>query len=115
MDRVKGIAAALAAVAALGVGGAAIASAAGGGDSSTAQESVEDAKEGPDQAIGGSDLDKASAAALQHTGGGTVSDTEVGDEESYYEVEVTLDDGSQTDVQLDRSFNVVGSEADEAE
>jgi uncharacterized membrane protein YkoI len=115
MDRVKGIAAALAAVAALGVGGAAIASAAGGGDSSTAQESAEDAKEGPDQAIGGSDLDKASAAALQHTGGGTVSDTEVGDEESYYEVEVTLDDGSQTDVQLDRGFNVVGSEADEAE
>jgi uncharacterized membrane protein YkoI len=116
MDRVKGIAAALAAVAALGVGGAAIASAAGGGDSSSqATESAEDAKEGPDQAIGGSDLDKASAAALQSTGGGQVTDTEVGDEESYYEVEVTLDDGSQTDVQLDRGFNVVGSEADEAE
>ena len=39
-------------------------------------------------------------------------ETEVGDEESYYEVEVTLDDGSQVDVQLDRSFAVVGSEAD---
>ena len=38
--------------------------------------------------------------------------TEVGDEESYYEVEVTLDDGSQVDVQLDRHFNVVGSSAD---
>jgi uncharacterized membrane protein YkoI len=113
MDRVKGIAAALAAVAALGVGGAAIASAAGGGDSSSpAAESAEDAKEGPDQAIGGSDLDKASAAALQHTGGGQVTDTEVGDEESYYEVEVSLDDGSQVDVQLDRGFNVVGDEAD---
>jgi hypothetical protein len=37
---------------------------------------------------------------------------EVGDEESYYEVEVTLDDGSQTDVQLDRGFNVVGDETD---
>ena len=114
MDRVKGIAAALAAVAALGVGGAAIASAAGGGDSSRpAAESAEDAKEGPDQAIGGSNLDKASAAALQHTGGGQVTDTEVGDEESYYEVEVTLDDGSQVDVQLDRGFQVVGDEADE--
>jgi uncharacterized membrane protein YkoI len=113
MDRVKGIAAALAAVAALGVGGAAIASAAGGGDSSPAADSAEDSKEGPDQTIGGSDLDKASAAALQHTGGGQVTDTEVGDEESYYEVEVTLDDGSQTDVQLDRGFNVVGDEADE--
>jgi uncharacterized membrane protein YkoI len=114
MDRVKGIAAALAAVAALGVGGAAIASAAGGGDSfSPAAESAEDAKEGPDQAIGGSNLDKASAAALQHTGGGQVTDTEVGDEESYYEVEVSLHDGSQVDVQLDRGFNVVGEEADE--
>ena len=41
--------------------------------------------------------------------------TEVGDEESYYEVEVTLEDGSQTDVQLDRSFNVVGDEADDGE
>jgi hypothetical protein len=41
-----------------------------------------------------------------------VSDTEVGDEESYYEVEVTLDDGSQVDVQLDRDFHVVGSEGD---
>ena len=115
MDRVKGIAAALAAVAALGVGGAAIASAAGGGDSSSPAAESPDAKEGPDQAIGGSDLDKASAAALQHTGGGQVTDTEVGDEESYYEVEVTLDNGSQTDVQLDRGFNVVGAEADEAE
>ena len=36
----------------------------------------------------------------------------MGDEESFYEVEVTLDDGSQVDVQLDRSFNVVGDEAD---
>ena len=80
MDRVKGIAAALAAVAALGVGGAAIASATGGGDSSSTAAESPDAKEGPDQAIGGSDLDKASAAALQHTGGGQVSDTEVGDE-----------------------------------
>jgi uncharacterized membrane protein YkoI len=41
-----------------------------------------------------------------------VTETEVDDEESYYEVEVTLDDGSQVDVQLDRSFNVVGSSAD---
>ena len=57
-------------------------------------------------------MDRASAAALEHTGGGEVTETEVGDEESYYEVEVTLDDGSETDVQLDRDFNVVGSEAD---
>jgi hypothetical protein len=63
--------------------------------------------------ITGSALDKASAAALDHTRGGTVTETEVGDEESYYEVEVTLDDGSQVDVQLDSDFNVVGSSSDD--
>jgi uncharacterized membrane protein YkoI len=66
-----------------------------------------------DVPITGSDLDKASAAALQHLGQGRVTETEVGDEESYYEVEVTLDDGSQVDVQLDESFNVVGTENEE--
>ena len=60
----------------------------------------------------GEALEKASAAALAHTGGGKVTETEQGDEDSYYEVEVTLPDGSQVDVQLDRDFNVVGDEAD---
>ena len=62
--------------------------------------------------ITGSALEQASAAALAHTGGGTVTDSEVGDEESYYEVEVTLGDGSQVDVQLDEGFAVVGSKQD---
>jgi len=44
---------------------------------------------------------------------GRVLGTEVDDEESYYEVEVTLDNGNQVDVQLDRGFNVVGSEGDD--
>jgi len=57
-------------------------------------------------------FDRASNAALDHLGEGRVTETEVGDEESYYEIEVTLDDGTQTDVQLDRSINVVGSESD---
>ena len=56
---------------------------------------------------------RPSEAALAETGGGTVTGTEVGDEESYYEVEVTRDDGSQVDVQLDESFAVVGSAADD--
>jgi uncharacterized membrane protein YkoI len=89
------------AAALLAVGGIGIAAAAGasGGDGS----------EGP---ITGRSLERASAAALASTGEGRVTETEVGDEESYYEVEVTLDDGSQVDVQLDRSFTVVGSSAD---
>ena len=90
-----------AAVLALGAGGVAVA--AGGGD---------DAAEGPDVPISGGDLAQAKAAALEATGGGTVTETEQGDEESYYEVEVTMDDGSQVDVQLDRDLNVVGQSGD---
>ena len=83
-------------------GGTGIAVAAGGGG---------DDSEPP---ITGNALDQARAAALEETGGGRVTETEVGDEESYYEVEVTLDDGTQVDVQLDESFNVVGRESDGA-
>src|SRR5215208_1072884 len=91
------------AIAALGAGGAAIAGAAAGGD---------DDGGGGDKAITGQALDRASAAALKATGGGKVTETEVGDEESYYEVEVTRADGSQVDVQLDRGFHTVGQKAD---
>ena len=64
--------------------------------------------------IAGDALARASKATLAHTGGGKVTDTEVGDEDSNYEVEVTLDDRSQLDVQLDEGFNVVGGETDGA-
>ena len=83
----------------LAAAGASYAVASGGGDDS-------------EPPINETELERASAAALAATGGGRVTETEVGDEESWYEVEVTLDDGSQVDVQLDRSFNVVGSETD---
>lgn len=62
--------------------------------------------------ITGDALTKASEAALAFTGGGTVSGTELGDEESRYEVEVTLSDGSQVDVQLDDNFKVVSSKTE---
>lgn len=106
MSRTKKIIAAVAAVLALGAGGAAIAGANGVGPLGD--------DDGSEKAIPAADLQQASDAALAHTGEGEVSDTEVGDEESYYEVEVTLNDGSETDVQLDRDFNVVGDEADKA-
>lgn len=92
------IVAAVAGVVAAGVGGG-MAVAGVGGDS--------------DAPITGPARAKAEAAALAYTGGGRVTDTEVGDEESYYEVEVTQPDGSQVDVQLDENFAVVGSSADE--
>jgi uncharacterized membrane protein YkoI len=67
-----------------------------------------------DRPIEGPALERAERAALAETGGGTVTETEVGDEESLYEVEVTLEDGSQVDVQLDEEFQVVGTEGDGA-
>jgi hypothetical protein len=69
----------------------------------------DDATERP---IPASDLQQAREAALAETGGGTVTGTEVDDEESKYEVEVTLDDGTQVDVQLDTDFKVVGTDSD---
>ncbi len=100
MNRRIAIVAAGAVIAAIALGGAGVAVAAGGGDE----------QEVP---ITGPELARASAAALTETSGGRVTDTEVGDEESYYEVEVTLEDGSQVDVQLDRDFVVVGRQADD--
>ena len=64
------------------------------------------------QPITGDALTKASAVALAYTGGGRVTETEVNDEESYYQVEVTLDDGKQVDVNLDKNFNVVKTKTD---
>ncbi len=87
-----------ASVLALAAGGTAVAVATGGDDN--------------EQPITGSDLDRASAAALEHTGGGEVVETETGDEESYYEVEVRQTDGSVVSVQLDRSFDVVTGATD---
>jgi uncharacterized membrane protein YkoI len=101
-DKLKGALITGTVVAALAVGGVAIAGAAGGDDD-----------DGGERPIAGSALDRASAAALEHTGGGRVTETETGDEESYYEVEVTRGDGSQVDVQLDRDFHVTGSEGDD--
>ena|SRR5688572_12562682 len=96
----------------IAVGASALALAAAGAGVAVAGGIGEDEAEGPDVAISGAALEKAGAAALDATGGGTVTETEAGDEESYYEVEVTLDDGSQVDVQLDRSFDVVGQSGD---
>jgi uncharacterized membrane protein YkoI len=100
MNRNRKIAAAVAAAGALALGGAGAA---------VADSSDDDSSDTP---ITGSALDSASQAALEVTGGGEVTETEVGDEEGAYEVEVTLPDGSQTDVHLDKQFNHIGSEAE---
>ena len=85
---------------------------AGGGIAYAASTGGEDDSE-PDVAVTGEALEQAGAAALAHTGEGSVTDSEVGDEEGYYEVEVTLDDGQEVDVHLDESFAVLGSEEED--
>ena len=62
--------------------------------------------------ITGDALTKASQAALAFTGGGTITATEAGDEESFYQVEVTKADGSVTDVNLNQDFMIVGSKTE---
>jgi uncharacterized membrane protein YkoI len=68
---------------------------------------------GDDEPLTGSTLARATAAALAHTGGGTVTETEVGDDGAAYGVEVRLDDGSQVEVELDENFDVIGQESDD--
>ena len=78
----------LAAVAVFGLGGVVYANTAAGDE------------------LTGTELDRASAAALEAVPG-TVTDTERDDEEGAYEIEVTKDDGSQVDVHLDEDFQVI--------
>lgn len=64
-----------------------------------------------DDSLSGTALEKASAAALDEVGKGSVTDAESDDDGTgAYEVEVTLEDGTQVDVRLDKSFTVVGVE-----
>ena len=92
------IAGGVGAVALIG-GGTAIAVAGGVGDG--------------DEPLTGTTLDNAVAAALEETGGGTVTKTEVGDDGAAYSVEVQLADGSQVEVNLDENFKVIGQAADD--
>lgn len=65
-----------------------------------------------DQPLSGQSLDKAVAAALEATGGGSVIETEVGDDGAAYGVEIKLEDGSVVEVNLDQDFQVIGQAAD---
>jgi uncharacterized membrane protein YkoI len=96
--RTTKIAAGLAALAALALGGAAVANATqGGGGKLTRAEAS-----------------RASAAALRATGGGKVQAYERdGEDGATYEVEVRKRDGSVVDVRLDASYNLVVIDGDQ--
>jgi hypothetical protein len=68
---------------------------------------------GDDEPLTGSTLEQATAAALEHTGGGMVIESEAGDDGAAYGVEIRLDDGSVVEVALDENFNVIGQESDD--
>src|ERR687892_1303004 len=90
--------------------GAAVAVAVVGGGTGGAIAATSGDDEEP---LTGSTLDRAVDAALEETGGGSVVETEAGDDGAAYSVEVRLDDGRQVEVNLDRDFNVIGQEADD--
>jgi uncharacterized membrane protein YkoI len=62
-----------------------------------------------DGPLTGDTLDKASTAALDAVGSGTVTDTQTSDDDDAhaYEVEVTLANGTDVDVALDDAFGVL--------
>jgi uncharacterized membrane protein YkoI len=95
------IAAGIAALAALALGGAAIANATQGDDGAQ---------------LTGATLQRASAAALKATGGGNVNESEYDSENgATYELEVTKPNGSTVDVRLDSAYKVVAVEGDSEE
>ena len=66
-----------------------------------------------DQPLTGTTLQKASTAALAHTGGGTVVESEVGDDGAAYDVEIRLRNGRTVEIELDGQYQVIGREADD--
>ena len=66
-----------------------------------------------DRPISGEARDKCIAAALAEHPGGTVTETEVGDNGAAYEVEIRREDGSQVEVQLNGDCQVIGQEGDD--
>ncbi len=69
--------------------------------------------DGDDQPITGPALEACTAAALAVNSGGTVTETEVGDDGAAYGVEIRLADGSPVEVNLDENCEVSGQEADD--
>ena len=80
----------------------------GGGAGIAAKSAGDD-----DQPITGPALAQCTAAALAANPGGTVTETEVGDDGAAYGVEVRLADGSQVEVNLNADCIVIGQEADD--
>lgn len=100
-NRIRKALAGVAALAALGLGGAAYVQASGSGDDG-------------ERSATGPGADKAKAAALKVTKGGEVNSVERdGEKGATWEVEVTRPDGSTVDVRLGASYELVAVDADQ--
>ena len=116
-NRVKRLLAGVAALAALAVGGAAIAGAATSQSTTTTQTPTPAPFSGPahgtaahedaEKAVTGDAAANAQAAAVQYLGGGTAGAVTTDYTGTGYEVTVTKADGSTVEVHLDSSFNVM--------
>jgi hypothetical protein len=68
---------------------------------------------GREEPLAGTALDRATRAALERTGGGTVIETDTGEGGAAYAVEVRLDDGRVIEVLLNERFAVIAEHVDE--
>lgn len=99
--RLSKIVAGVAALAALALGGAALAGATQGGSDE------------PETQLSGPQADQAKQAALRATDGGSVEGVERDSEKgATYEVEVRKPDGTTVDVRLDGAYKVVAVDSD---
>jgi hypothetical protein len=118
----KKVLAGVAALAALGLGGSAIADAASSSTTNTTTTSTPStqaqppanfpahgsaAHEDAEKAVTGDSATKAKAAAVKSIGGGTAGAVTTDYTQNGYEVTVTKSDGSKVEVHLDSSFNVM--------
>ena len=56
---------------------------------------------------------RGASMQLAGIGGGTVAETEAGDDGAAHSVEVRLEEGRQSEVNLHETFNVIGQDADD--
>lgn len=109
-ERIKKALMGLAALAALALGGGALAQAGGSGGGDKAEQGEHGEQ---DESVSGAKADRAKAAALEITNGGTANSVERDDENgATWEVEVTKPDGQTVDVRLDQGYERVVVEGD---
>ena len=83
-----------------------------GAEDDASEQDAGEIKDEHETDISGDALEQASAAALVYIGEGRVTDSEIGDADGYYEIEITLPSGREVDVHLDENFNVISTEYD---